>query len=109
MTLQREETTVAIKEFPADVCENCGEYYLSEDVTEQVLKMAEEAVARHAEVEVVRFATQARVEAAGSCRSRVRSVSSSCRVMGEANRGLAAVACYTVCVRRLDQGRVSRP
>jgi hypothetical protein len=36
--------------------ENCGEYYLSEDVTEQVLSRAEEAVRKGAEVEILRFA-----------------------------------------------------
>ena len=30
VTLQRGETTVILKGVPADICENCGEYYLSE-------------------------------------------------------------------------------
>jgi len=45
-----------IKGVPAKVCENCGEYYLEENVTEQVLSMAEEAVRKNAEVEILRFA-----------------------------------------------------
>ena len=36
VTLQRGETTIIIKEVPAQVCENCGEYYLTEDVTRRV-------------------------------------------------------------------------
>ena len=56
VTLQRGPTTVVIKEVPGAVCENCGEYYLSETVTEQVLRIAEEAAARQAEVEIVRYA-----------------------------------------------------
>ena len=55
-TLQRGETTVILKGVPADVCENCGEYYLSEAVTDQVLTRAEEAVKSGAEVEILRFA-----------------------------------------------------
>jgi len=51
VTLQRGETTVIIKEVPAEVCKNCGEYYLSENITEQVLARAEEAVKSGAEVE----------------------------------------------------------
>ncbi len=37
VTFQRGGTTVILKEVPAEVCENCGEYYLSETISEQVL------------------------------------------------------------------------
>lgn len=30
VTLQRDEATVLIKDVPAEVCDNCGEYYLTE-------------------------------------------------------------------------------
>lgn len=56
VTLQRGGTMVIIKDVPAEVCENCGEYYLSETVTEQILAKAEAAVKSHAEVEILRFA-----------------------------------------------------
>ncbi|MEK7816430.1 MAG: type II toxin-antitoxin system MqsA family antitoxin [Pseudomonadota bacterium] len=56
VTLQRGETIVILKDVPADVCENCGEYYLSEMVSRQVLERAEEAVKSGAEVEILRFA-----------------------------------------------------
>ncbi len=56
VTLERGETIVIIKDVPADVCENCGEYYLNETVTEKILGMAEEAVKNNAEVEIRRFA-----------------------------------------------------
>lgn len=56
VTLQRGETTVILKKVPAEVCPNCGEYYLSDSVTDQVLKRAETAVKNGAEVEIVRFA-----------------------------------------------------
>ncbi len=55
-TLQRGETTVILKGVPAEVCGDCGEYYLSEEITDQVLQRAEEAAARGAEVEILRFA-----------------------------------------------------
>jgi YgiT-type zinc finger domain-containing protein len=32
VTLQRGETTVVLRHVPADVCDNCGKYYLSSDV-----------------------------------------------------------------------------
>ncbi len=31
-TLQRGETTVILKGVPVEVCDNCGEYYLSEQI-----------------------------------------------------------------------------
>ena len=56
VTLQRGETTIIIKDVQADICENCGEYYLSEDMTERVLKMGEDAINKGAEVEILRLA-----------------------------------------------------
>ena len=56
VTLQRGDSTVIIKGVPAEVCDNCGEYYLSEEITRQVLAKAEGAVANGAEVGVLRFA-----------------------------------------------------
>lgn len=56
VTLQRGETTVIFKKVPADVCENCGEYYLSQEVAQQLMQRAEESVKSGAEVEILRFA-----------------------------------------------------
>jgi YgiT-type zinc finger domain-containing protein len=56
VTLQRDESVVIIKEVPAQVCQDCGEYYLDESVTSKVYAQAEDSVRRHAEVEIVRYA-----------------------------------------------------
>jgi YgiT-type zinc finger domain-containing protein len=56
VTLQRGETTVLIKDVPADVYRDCGEYYLDGEVTRKVYAQAEDAVKRHAEVEILRYA-----------------------------------------------------
>lgn len=40
VVLYRGNTVVAIKRLPAETCENCGEYYLSEDITKNVLNSA---------------------------------------------------------------------
>jgi YgiT-type zinc finger domain-containing protein len=56
VTLERDGTTVVIKQVPAMVCDNCGEYYLGEAMTERVLAMGEQAVSQGAEIEVRRFA-----------------------------------------------------
>jgi YgiT-type zinc finger domain-containing protein len=56
VVLQRSETIIIFKEAPAEICENCGEYYLSESVTGELLERAEKAIQNGAEVEIVRFA-----------------------------------------------------
>jgi len=56
VTLQRGATTVVLKGVPAEVCDNCGEYYLSEEMTGRVLEVAEASVSKGAEVEVLRWA-----------------------------------------------------
>ncbi|MGK7878897.1 MAG: type II toxin-antitoxin system MqsA family antitoxin [Crocosphaera sp.] len=55
VTLERDNCLVILKQVPADICDNCGEYYLSESVTEEVLNKAEDAVNKGAEVEIVRY------------------------------------------------------
>lgn len=56
VTLQREQTVVVIKDVPAQVCEDCGEYYLDDTVARSIYAQADEAVQRHAEVEIIRYA-----------------------------------------------------
>ena len=56
VTLQRGESTIIFKNVPAEVCENCGEYYLSDEITGQLMERAEEALQHGAQVEIVRFA-----------------------------------------------------
>jgi YgiT-type zinc finger domain-containing protein len=56
VVLQRGETVVILKEVPAEVCKNCGEYYLNDAVTGEVLERAEKAIQNGAEVEILRFA-----------------------------------------------------
>ena len=54
--VQREETLVIIKDVPADVCLDCGEAYLDVNVARKIEQQVEEAVARHTEIEILRYA-----------------------------------------------------
>ncbi len=54
--MEREDCIVILKQVPAEVCKNCGEYYLDEFVTKEVLRRAEAAVTKGAEVEILRYA-----------------------------------------------------
>jgi YgiT-type zinc finger domain-containing protein len=56
VTLHRGATTVLIKDTPAELCQNCGEYYLSEEVAGRVYADAEAAVRRQAELEILHYA-----------------------------------------------------
>lgn len=56
VTLHRRQSSIIIKDVPAQICENCGEYYLTDEVSDQVLKLAEEAVNHNTEIEVLRYA-----------------------------------------------------
>ncbi|MBW4620366.1 MAG: type II toxin-antitoxin system MqsA family antitoxin [Cyanosarcina radialis HA8281-LM2] len=56
VTLERDNCLVIFKKVPAEVCDNCGEYYLSDIATEQLLQQAETAVNNGAEVEIIRYA-----------------------------------------------------
>lgn len=56
VTLERAGTVAVIRAVPADICSDCGEYYLDAATTQRVLEQAEAAAQRHVEVEIVRFA-----------------------------------------------------
>jgi len=55
VTLERGETTLVIKGVPAEVCANCGEEYIGDDVTEQLLSVAEEAADKGVQVDVRQY------------------------------------------------------
>ena len=56
VTLQRDESIIVVKNVPALVCENCGEYTLNEDVAARVMQIAEKSVSKHVEIEVLNYA-----------------------------------------------------
>ena len=56
VTLERGGSIIVIKDVPAEVCENCGEYYLSETTTEKIQTMAEQAVKQGIVIEILRYA-----------------------------------------------------
>lgn len=47
-----------MKDVPAQVCDSCGEGYTEGNVTDQVLTMAERAVAEGVQFDVRRFAPE---------------------------------------------------
>jgi len=53
VTLERGESIVVIKGVVASICNNCGEYYLDQETTKEVLQKANEAYKKGAEIEVI--------------------------------------------------------
>lgn len=56
VTLTRDETVIVFRSVPADICQNCGEYYLSDEVTGTIFSRAETAIANGCEIEIQRYA-----------------------------------------------------
>jgi YgiT-type zinc finger domain-containing protein len=55
ITLERDGATLVFKNVPARVCENCGEAYVDEEISRQVLLAAEQAVQAGVQVDVREF------------------------------------------------------
>jgi YgiT-type zinc finger domain-containing protein len=56
ITLEKGGATLVIKNVPAEICDNCGERYMSEQVTGQLLRQAKQAAEDGIELEVRSFA-----------------------------------------------------
>ena len=52
VTLERGNVTLVYKSVPAEICENCGEQYISSETTSNLLQQADAAVRAGVEVEV---------------------------------------------------------
>lgn len=55
ITLQRGDTTLVSKDVPAEICDNCGEPYTDQVVTEKLQESARQAEQDGAEVIVRRY------------------------------------------------------
>ena len=56
VTLQRDNSVVVIRDVPAEICENCGDYYLSEPTASRAYAVADATARWHVEVEIQRYA-----------------------------------------------------
>jgi YgiT-type zinc finger domain-containing protein len=56
VTLQRDKSVVVIRDVPAEICDDCGEYYLSAPIASRVYTDADATAKRHVEVEIQRYA-----------------------------------------------------
>lgn len=59
VTFHRDGQTIVVNEVPADICENCGEPFVAEDTTTQLLAIAADARNIRAQILVRDFAPAA--------------------------------------------------
>ena len=56
VVLERNQTILIFTEVPADICENCGEEYLSSKTNRRLLELAREALDRGVSLEMLKYA-----------------------------------------------------
>jgi YgiT-type zinc finger domain-containing protein len=55
LTLERDGSTLVFKGVPARVCGNCGEAYVDGEITDRLLKTAEDAARSGIQVEIRQY------------------------------------------------------
>ena len=55
MTLERDATTIVVKNVPAEVCQTCGEAYVDQATTRHLLHLVEEAVRARVQVDIRQY------------------------------------------------------
>jgi len=55
VTLEKGNSTIVFKEVPAQICDNCGEKYIDEATTKELLNKAREIVKNGVEVDIRKY------------------------------------------------------
>lgn len=55
VTVNRDGMTLVVKEVPAQVCTNCGEDYIDENVTHDILSLAERMAKNRVQIDVRKY------------------------------------------------------
>ncbi len=55
VTLEKGASTIVFKEVPAHICDNCGEKYIDDSVTKELLEKAREIVENGVEVDIRKY------------------------------------------------------
>ncbi|MCI5113426.1 MAG: type II toxin-antitoxin system MqsA family antitoxin [Candidatus Electrothrix sp. AU1_5] len=56
--LEKDETTLIFKQVPSEICENCGEEYISSEVNRSLLRHAREELNRNVSLEMLTFSSR---------------------------------------------------
>ena len=55
VTYDIKNTVIVIRNVPANVCQNCGNYYLSSAITKKIMERAKEATRKGVEIEILKL------------------------------------------------------
>jgi len=55
VTLEKDGSTIVFKEVPAQICDNCGEKYIDEATTKELLNKARSIVKSGVEVDIRKY------------------------------------------------------
>lgn len=55
ITLERGVSTILFKDVPAKICDNCGEKYVDDNITKELLQKANELIKNGTEVDIRKF------------------------------------------------------
>ena len=55
ITLEKDSSTIVFKEVPAHICDNCGEKYIDDSITKELLKKAREIIKNGVEVDIRKY------------------------------------------------------
>lgn len=56
VVLEKNETTLVFKRVPSDICENCGEEYISSEINRSLLQHAKDELNRGITLEMLNYA-----------------------------------------------------
>jgi len=59
VTLEKNGSTIIFKEVPAEICDNCGEAYIDDTTTKELLEKAREIIKSGVEIDIRKFKTAA--------------------------------------------------
>ena len=55
VTLEKGSSTIVFKEVPAQICDNCGEKYIDESTTKELLSKARNIVKNGVEIDIRKY------------------------------------------------------
>ena len=55
VTLEKGSSTIVFKEVPAQICDNCGEKYIDESTTKELLNKARSIVKNGVEIDIRKY------------------------------------------------------
>jgi YgiT-type zinc finger domain-containing protein len=56
VVLEKNKSTLIFRDVPVEICENCGEEYVSSETNNNLLKKANDAVTRGVDLEMLKYA-----------------------------------------------------